>query len=310
MIHIMNTSKIFTQKYLVIFFAILCNVLWGSAFPFIKIGYQLFNITTHTGTKILFAGIRFAVAGIILLLLFYIINKKVPKIPKDNIKNVLSTSIVQTFLEYIFFYIGLSNASASNSSILDSVSAFIGIILAHFIYKNDKLTSNKVIGCVLGFASVLLITFGEGRLTFSFNGEGFIIIASAMFAIGAILSKKATQKSDSITVTGYNLTIGGIMLIITGILSGGKLETVTAQGIAVLVYLSLLSAIAFTLWALLLTYNPVGKIVIYNFIIPVSGTILSALFLHENILRPNYIAALATMSAGIIISSKVRRDKL
>lgn len=291
-------------KIKVILLAIFCNILWGSAFPFVKLGYEQFGITTETADKIVFAGIRFCLAGFILLLVYCIQNKALPVIDRDNWKNVAMAALVQTTIEYIFFYIGLSNTAASNGSIINSCSVFWGVLLAHFIYENDRLTWNKVTGCIIGFAGVLLVTFGEGELHFAWNGEGFIVLASLAFAVGSMLSKKACKRNHSVVVTGYNLLLGGAVLLVAGICFGGKLPCITAMGIGILGYLSLLSALAFSIWTALLKNNPVGSISFYNFVIPVSGTILSGLFLNENILKWNYAGALILVTIGIYFIQK------
>lgn len=292
------------NKKIVIALAIFCNILWGSAFPFVKIGYEQFHITTNTADKIVFAGIRFCIAGLILLVVYCIHNRKFPSIQRDNLRTVCAAAFVQTTIEYIFFYIGLSNTAASNGSIINSCSVFWGVLLSHFAYKNDRLTWNKTIGCTIGFIGVLFVTLGEGKLHFAWNGEGFIVVASLAFAVGSMISKKACKKDDSVLVTGYNLLLGGAVLLIAGIVLGGSLQQITLIGIGVLCYLSILSALAFCIWTLLLKHNPVGDIAFYNFVIPIAGTILSAIFLKENILQWNYAAALLLVTIGIFFVQK------
>lgn len=291
----------------VIFLAVLCNVLWGSAFPFVKIGYEEFAISVKAADKILFAGIRFTVAGVFLLLVYSIRRKALPRIQRDNILTVLGTALIQTTIEYVFFYLGLSNTAASNGSIVNSCSVFWGVLLAHIFYQNDRLTKNKVIGCLVGFAGVLLVTIGEGSMHFAWNGEGFIVLASLAFAVGSMFGKRAGERDDTVVVTGYSLFVGGILLLVIGLALGGELAQVTGKGIVVLSYLAFLSAAAFSMWTLLLKYNPVGKISFYNFVIPVSGTILSAVFLGEHIWKWNYGAALILVTLGIFF---IRKEQL
>lgn len=63
--NIMN-KKLLTKTPVVCGLAIICCLLWGSAFPCIKIGYQMFNIPSGAvGSQFLFAGIRFTLAGIL-----------------------------------------------------------------------------------------------------------------------------------------------------------------------------------------------------------------------------------------------------
>lgn len=293
------------KSWIVILLAVFCNVLWGSAFPFVKIGYHQFQIS-GTADQILFAGMRFTIAGCLLLFIYSIRNRKVPAIRKDNRKYVGAMALIQTTIEYVFFYIGLSHTAASNGSIINSCSVFWGVLLAHVVYKDDKLSWNKIIGCLVGFLGLLLVTMEDSALHFAWNGEGFIVLASLAFALGSMFGKKASRVDDPVVVTGYNLSTGGGLLLLLGLFFGGTLPRVTPAGVAVLLYLALLSALAFSIWTLLLKYNPVGRIAFYNFVIPVSGTILSAFVLKENILKWNYAAALFLVTLGIYCIQKLQ----
>ena len=303
-------QKILTNPVWVVIIAVFCNVLWGSAFPFVKIGYELFQLTTSVSDKLLFAGVRFFLSGVMLLVGYLLIYRKLPSLHKDNIQNVVSLGIVQTTFQYIFFYIGLSNTTSTNGSIVNSTNVFLSAILAHFVYTNDKMTLRKWVGCVIGFCGVIFVTLGQGSARFALDGEGFIMMAGLMFAIGSVISKKATKKDESWVVTAYNLALGGGILILAGLILGGSLHKITLHGSMVLLYLALLSAISFTLWTMLLTYNNIGKICIYNFVIPVSGTLLSGLVLHENILKLRYLISLICVCTGIFIVNTVKHDKI
>lgn len=303
----MKAQKMFTNPIWIVIIASLCNILWGSAFPVIKIGYEVFQITTSVSDKLLFAGVRFFLSGVILLLAYLLLYRQIPTIQKENIRTVVSLGIVQTTMQYIFFYIGVSNTTSTNGAIVNSMNVFLSAILAHFVYANDKMNLQKSIGCILGFAGVLFVTLGQGSARFAMNGEGFIVIADFMFAFGSVISKKATKKDDSWVVTAYNLALGGAILIVLGLIRGGSLHTVTAKGCAALLYLALLSAISFTLYAMLIKYNNIGKICIFNFVNPIAGTLLSGLMLKENILQFRYLVSLIFVCTGIFIVNHTKQ---
>ena len=292
-------KKILTNPVYAAIAAIICNILWGSAYPAIKSGYELFGITKSVFDKILFAGIRFSAAGLFVLIASGITQKKFPTLKKP--KNIIGITLIYTVFQYIFFYVGLSNTSGTNGSIVNSTSVFMAVILSHFIYKNDKLNLRKVIGSILGFCGVLFVTLDKSGQGFSFLGEGFIMLAALCFVIGSVIIKRVSADEDPATLTGWNLFLGGAVLAISGIIGGGHFESVSPSGVAVLCYLAFLSAAAYSLWSLIIKYNPLGRVSIYNFIIPVSGTILSAIFLKENIFSLKYLISLAMVCAGIII---------
>jgi drug/metabolite transporter (DMT)-like permease len=305
----LKNKKIFTDKKIVAIVAIICCLLWGSAYPGVKSGYLLFNIEPmDIPSKILFAGYRFTIAGMILLIIAQLCGKNIFSLTKRNILDLSFLGILQTTVQYIFFYIGVANTTGVKGSIMNSTGTFFSVILAHYIYKNDKLTRKKTIGCILGFVGVIIVSFSSDLLNFSFSfiGEGFVIIAAFVFSVGAIYGKKLTKSMDVMVVTGYGLFIGGIILILLGFFYDGRIYNFTLASTSLLIYLALLSSVAFSLWNLLLKYNKVGSVSVYNFLTPIFGAILSAIFLGETILEIKNIVALVLVSLGIwIVNSKV-----
>lgn len=308
----LNKEKFYTNKINIIFIAIICTFLWGSAFPAVKVGYELFNIaSSDVGGKLIFAGYRFFLAGICVLILQIIMKQNIFKLTTKDLKEITILGIGQTTIQYIFFYLGLTYTTGVRGSIVNGTGTFFSIILAHIVYKNDKLNFNKVLGCIVGFLGVILVNLGGGTSVleggFSFRGEGFIMIAAFMLSVSSLYSKKISQNKDAYTVTGYQLAIGGFILTVIGYILGGNLTNFSPKSIALLIYMALLSAIAFALWAQLLKYNKVGVISVFNFLIPVFGTILSAIILKENIFDIKILVALLLVCTGIYLVYK-RKD--
>lgn len=293
-------KKILDSKLGIVVTAVFCNLLWGSAYPSIKIGYSLFNITDSVAQKLFFAGLRFAAAGIMVLAAAIAVNKKVPVLNRKNAAKITVIGLIYTALQYVFFYIGLSNTTGANGSIVNSSTTFMALAAGYFVYK-EPVGLKKAVGAIIGFAGVLIVFLGNGIGGVSFTGEGFILIAAACFVAGSMLSKSATVSTDAMTVTGYNLLIGGLVLLAAGIAGGGVIDTVNTKGVLILIYLTFLSAAAFTLWTILLKKSSVGSISVFNFIIPVSGTILSAIFMKENIYNLRYLISLVLVCIGIVL---------
>jgi drug/metabolite transporter (DMT)-like permease len=303
--------KKFTDAKFVAAIATLCCLLWGSAYPAIKIGYILFNINTNDiASKFLFAGYRFVIAGVILLIVAQLSGKRIFSFSKRNFSRLITLGVIQTTLQYIFFYIGVANTTGVKGSVMNSTAVFFGVILAHYLYKNDKLTKTKAIGCMIGFIGVIAVNFNSELLRFSFNftGDGFVIIAAFIFSVAAIYAKKLTESIDVMVITGYSLFIGGMILVILGGVSGGQVDHFTLKSSFLLIYLALLSSIAFSLWNLLLKYNNVGPVAVYNFLTPIFGSVLSAIFLGETIFELKNIVALILVCIGIWMVNAVGKN--
>lgn len=309
----MDSIRFYTSKKNIIIIAIICTFLWGSAYPAIKLGYDLFEIyPSDIGAKFIFAGYRFALAGIIVLFYERIINKKNLYLSKEGLSKITILGFGQTTLQYLFFYIGMANTTGVRGSIMNGTGTFFSIILAHFIYSNDKLNKNKIIGCLIGFLGIFIINMGGDSLvegSFKLTGEGFIIIASFLTSICYVYSKRITRERDPSIVTGYQLFIGGLILVFLGIVTKGKLNNFNLKSTTLLLYMALISSVAFVLWSKLLKFNKVGEIAVFNFLIPVFGTILSGIFLKENIFNFKILTSILLVSLGIYFVYRKNTNK-
>ncbi|MBK5239975.1 DMT family transporter [Clostridium sp.] len=296
-------TKTFNKSYMVMILALISCFLWGSAFPSVKTGYKLFFISgSDTYKVILFAGARFLVSSI-MIFIFCIITGRSLNVRKKDISKIVLLGLLQTSLQYIFFYIGLSNTSGTKGAILASTSTFFSVIIAHFFYEEDKLSFRIIVGVVLGFIGVAIVNInGRGiQGGFSLSGDGFIIISSLVGALASIYTKKIAKDIPIFVITGYQLLIGSILLISTGFLGGARGLDFSPKGAVLLLYLGFISAAAFSIWTVLLKYNGVGRVTIYKFSIPLFGVFLSYVFLGERVIGFKVIIAVILVIAGIII---------
>ncbi len=285
--------------------ALVCCALWGSAFPCVKIGYQLFHIE-NAGSQILFAGYRFFLAGVFTFLLGCILERRIITMKKASIPYVFGQGILQTTLQYVCFYIGLAHTTGAKGSVINASNAFFSIIAAHFLMKSEKLTWKKIAGCLVGFAGIIIINLEPGAWgsDFSFLGEGMVLVCACSYGLSSVTLKMISDKEKPVTITAYQLLFGGAVLILLGVVSGGSVYGFNIKSSLLLLYMSLLSTVAFSIWAELLKYNSVGRVAIFGFSIPVFGVGLSAIFLGEQVLSVKNLAALICVSVGIIIINR------
>ena len=229
-----------------------------------------------------------------------LIYKEGARPTKASIRPIISLGLIQTSIQYFFFYIGVANTSGIKSSILQSSSTFFTVILAHFIYKEDKLDMKKILSLALGFAGVVLVNINkEFDLSFKFIGEGFLIISSLLGAFATIYAKKISEvESNPFVLSGGQMLVGSLVLLVFGLLAGGSL-VFTLKSFLLLLYAAFISAAAFTLWYMLLQYNSPGKISIYRLFIPIFGASFSAILLPDEGFSLNLLLGLALVVLGI-----------
>lgn len=314
----MKTEKLLQNSWVVAVLAVFCCALWGSAFPFIKIGYQLYHIPADApGSQILFAGIRFTLAGIMTILFGSLVQRKWISPKKSAWGKIFRLSLLQTALQYFFFYIGLAHTSGVKGAIIVGTNSLLSILVASLLFRQEKLTAKKLAGCLVGLAGVILANLdGNGiGLDMSVSGEGFVLLSVVAYAFSSVMMKIYSREENPVMLSGYQFILGGILLVVLGLALGGRIglegTDSTAKALGVLFYLAFLSAAAYTVWGILLKYNPVSRVAIYGFSNPVIGVFLSAVLLGEagQAFTLKNVGALALVCAGILVVNVRRNGK-
>lgn len=308
-----DKQKFFTKTWVVAVCAIFCCVLWGSAFPCVKIGYKLFNVdTSHVPSVILFAGMRFTLAGALVIAFGCITQRKFLIPQKKNWWRVLVLCCFQAVAQYIFFYIGLAHVSGVKGSVLNGLGVFFTILIACFIFRTEKFNLIKLAGCILGFAGVILVNLGgEFTFTFTFLGEGFIILSGLSAAVAAGLVKIFSKHENTTALCGWQFLIGGAVMIICGLSFGGRVSPNGFGAIAELFYLAFISSFAFTMQGYLMKYNPVSRVAVFKSTNPLFGAVFSAILLGESDQLLSYftLIAIVLVCLGIFIINKFGERK-
>ncbi|MEE0946671.1 MAG: DMT family transporter [Acutalibacteraceae bacterium] len=281
--------------------AIIYTFMFGCAFPLVKICIEQFGISADDNvSKCLLAGVRFFLSGLILV---FICRKN-----NADKRKALSYSflygIFGTTLKYACTYIGLSLVTGSKGAILDQMGVFLLVIFSGLFFKGDRLSFLKIIGCILGLLGIVAVGFEGLNFSFSFMGEGMIILAAFFNTLEYFVAKFASDKVSSAELVGKGQLIGGILLMLIALLLGGRFTSVTVKGVLSLTALVIISSFAYTLSLMPLKYHPVSKVTIYNLLITVFGVIMSGIVLRENIFKIEYIVAIALISVGIFVINK------
>lgn len=297
-----TSNKLYTTTWFITLAALLCCALWGSATPFIQLGYKLMlSPEKDVPSIILFAGTRFTTAGIITVIIYSIGRRNFLLPKKENWGKIAIVSCFQTVIQYIFFYVGLANTTGVKGTIASSSSSFFAMLIACLLFRQEKLTFKKIFACILGFAGIILVNLNGLDFSMNFMGDAFVIFSAIASAASSVLMKSYSKGEDPVVISGYQFIMGGLMLMVIGLLCGGSIHVTSLQAVGVLIYLAFLSAVAYAVWGILLKHNPVSKVTIFSFTIPVFGVILSVLMLGDTINPINLLITLLLVCSGIIL---------
>ncbi len=307
-----RTSRPLTGTLTVATLALLACALWGSAVPGVRYGYKLFDISkSDSGSQLLFGGIRFFLAGLSVVL-FYAIKNKDYKITKPEFQMSYRLACFQTIGQYFFYYMGLAYATGVSGSIMIGFGVFISVIMSCVIFKLEPFTSNKIIGCLLGFVGIFIASGIMGSSWgFSLQGEGLILISTVSSAYGSIQTREFSQKMSPVKLSGWQFMLGGIVLTIVGYAMGGVFHMETLAQLGVMIWLIMVSSVAFAIWTMLLRDNNVSLVSMYRFMIPIFGVVLSLAILGTE--GTNFglhtLIGLGFICGGILVVQKPRAKK-
>ncbi len=296
-------KSFFSNPISVALIACFCCALWGSATPAIKIGSPLMIPNGTVASTMLFAGIRFFLAGAMVILWGSVTHRKllVPKF--QNLGKITWVAMFQTVIQYVFFYIGVANTTAVKATISTGCGSFTAILIATLIFRSEKLTIRKIIACIIGFLGILFVHFDGLDWKMNVIGDGFVLFSTIAYGVSASLIKRYSDSEEPLMISGYQFMIGGLLMTVIGMLSGGRVIVSGIVSWGILLYLAFLSAVAYSLWGVLLKHNPLSKVAVYGFMIPVFGVILSQLILTEQtgVSPIRLYGALALVSIGIFL---------
>jgi drug/metabolite transporter (DMT)-like permease len=301
----MEKMSPFQKKSVMVLTAMLCCLLWGSAFPALKLSYAELG-SLDAWQMLLLAGLRFTLAGA-MVLMFGGLRLKIRVMPaRREWPLLLAVAGLQTFGQYVAYYIGMSHITGVKGSILNSLSVFLVAVFAHFMSGNrsdaDRLSWRKAVGLLCGFAGVVVVNVtllkGE-KFSFAPEGEGLIVLQCVLSALATVLVRIYGGKTDAVRLSGGQLAVGGLLLIAVGYAGNPQGLAFTPAALILLVYMAALSAAAFTLWFVMLKYHKATVLEQYKFAIPLFGTLLSVLLVPGEHIGPEMIAAAALVAVGI-----------
>lgn len=282
--------------------ALFCTVCWGLCYPLIKLNQNYFSVeSTDIFSQFFLAGVRMTFSGILIFIICFL-TKSFCLPEKKQWTGVIFITLFQTIIHYALTYLGQGMTDGSKTPILKEISAFFIIIIMNFVSKDDKLTLNKIIGCLLGFSGVVIINLSGG---FNFNiqpGDIIIIGAALSNAIGQVFLKFSSSSARSpFTIVAFSHFTGGLIMLLIGIIGGGKLIATGTASYFLLIAIVFTTAIPYMLWSQLYKYNKASIMSVYCLMTPMFGMLFTSLFFgNSNVFSLYSVGALVLISLGIL----------
>jgi drug/metabolite transporter (DMT)-like permease len=279
-----------------VFLAVLACLLWSTAFAGIKLGLP------YT-TPIQFAGVRFFIAGLLLVPLALRSGEFFRTI-REQTRLIVLVTLTQTFVLYALFYWGISLLPGGITAITVGAQPFFVALVAHYAGSQERISSRKMLSISLGLGGIVLIAlskgFGSDAGMNQMLGVSLLILSNLSSGIGNVIVSRRQKSGSAVVLSSWQLLLGGLGLFLLSLFVEPFNGFVfPAPYYISLVWLSFLSAAAFTIWFVLLQRPgvKVGDLNIWKFIIPVFGAIFSWIIIPSE--SADWISVLGMVIIGI-----------
>lgn len=287
---------------------LLTTIFMGSSFPTGK-----YLIAVENTPPLLIGGVRFIIAGVIMLALT-IINRNcfsiMPKSGESKLRGlalVATIGLLQTAGTMGFLNLALAyGVSSSMSSIILFTNPLWLALLAHFFLK-DKLTFKKVSALLLGIAGVSTC-IGLDSTAFNF-GSLFALLGSFCWSINTIITKKVPFDNGPWVFTGWQLLLGGVFLYLFSLPLHESYDFLNLGlwGWIWFVWLIIPASVgSFGLWFFSLGQKGATVASSFLFLVPVFSTIFSIIGLHEKFSLNLLIGGVMVVSALVLVNWKYK----
>jgi drug/metabolite transporter (DMT)-like permease len=291
------------------FLAVIACLLWSTAFVGIKTGL-------HYTPPLQFAGIRFMLAG---LLIFPFCGSPLCYLRSvvAHRKTVLLVASVQTTLLYALFYTGLSMVPAAIAAIVVGSQPLIIAVIAHFSGVSERMTARRLFSIFFGLAGVVVIGLTRGEITLKggsqFLGLLLLLASNVSSGLGNLIVSKNRAPIPPLTLTSSQLFLGGLFLFLISVpIEGIPKGAFPAAYYASLLWLSFLSASAFSIWFKLLKRADivVADLNIWKFLIPVSGACLSWLLIPEESPDLSSVLGMVCIALALVVLNTGKKQQM
>lgn len=298
----LNKSLLFiTWPYLAILAA---HAIWG-------VNFVVAKLTLQEIPPMSLAFVRFALAGL-LLIPFILIEKDQIKISRKDLPALFAIGVLMSTLNISLFYLGLSKTTATTASVLTMAIPMFSVLAAWWFFK-EKIYFFNLFGTLLGLLGAGLVIgipvyiFGTSLFSEAILGNLLIILASACWVTGAMLSKKMLQKYSTLTLTAIVFFVGMVTFAIPAASEYMQNPTwifkLSSLGIFGIVYIAILSSLsAYFLFEWGLGKIGVVKADLFQYLEPVIAAALGILLLAEQI-RFTFIIGALLIGLGVYWST-------
>jgi drug/metabolite transporter (DMT)-like permease len=284
------------------FVFIFLGLIWSASFLWIKIAVSEIGPMTLVAFRVLF-GLLFAGGAVFVMRVEW---------PRDRQTWISFIIIGITSVAIPFFLIswGEQVINSAVAAILNATVPLFTIVIAHLYLHDDKMTIQKVLGLLVGFAGVVVLLSQDiGASAGSLLGQGAVILASLFYAASAVYARRTTSHASGLVRGAAPLVSATVLMWIAApiVESPFKIPQLPMTWIALLWLGVLGSGLALILNYYLIHEIGPTRATMVTYIFPLGGVVLGIIFLNEHPSWQLLVGALLIISSLAVVNWKIKK---
>lgn len=290
---------------------LLLGLIWGSSFLLIRISVEEID-----QFQIVF--IRTAIAAVGLNLVLFLRGKRLPT-DWPSVRALILIGLGNTAIPFMLITWGEKSVESGLASVLQATASLFTLVIAHFVFHDERINLQKIAGIVLGFIGVTVLasrSWGGGEvITGDLLGQLAIVVASLFYAIFTVYSRKVGGNLEPLAISAGAMTTAAIVsgaLMLAAPVFGGSAPVSLASLSGNVLFSVLVLGLVNTFFAYLIFYSLVrslgaGRTAMVTYVVPPVGLLLGVIFLNE-ILDVRLVIGAALIFVGIaVVNWRFRR---
>ena len=275
---------------------LLIAVIQAACFTLIKSGLEF-------APPLLFGGLR-AVIGGSALLAFAVLTRK-PLLPTPSTwVGVLFLSLVATTITFAAMFLSPGRTEAGIASALGNLQPFITLLLAYWLFS-EPLSLAKAAAVILGVTGVTLISYPSLSNSDALGISGAALALGVSFgsSAGNVLVKQMKPGELLLAITGWQLAVGGVVLIVLSVLAGEEIAVeASIEFLGLLMFLALIGTAFITaLWFKFVQEGQMGRLATFFYLVPVFGLAAAVVVFDEAVSGITLAGAFIVLLAVVIM---------
>lgn len=272
---------------------LLLSVLWGGSFFFNEVA-----VAALPPLSVVVA--RVVLAALILTAAMRIAGVAVPRDGRV-LRAFLVMGLLNNAVPFTLIVWGQSHIASGVAAILNAATPLFGVVFAHFLTADERMTGPRLAGVLLGFAGVATMV-GGAALGRSVAAELACLTAAGSYAFAGIFGRRFRALGVPPLATAWGQVSASSLLLLPLMCAVDRPWTLPAPGVEVVAALvcvaAFSTALAYIVYFRLLATAGAVNLLLVTFLIPVTAILLGVGVLGETLLL-RHLAGMALIGAGL-----------